>query len=251
MIISQEDFEEYVIATFPDVTESLPSNRRVVEYCQYCKAKMGMIVKQGEYPAFTQWTSPGTQKQKPDYRHPFIVFFECPDCEAKRRWFLYEVDGRKYKVFYLPGDIGHEIDELPTEPPSLRKAYSEAIRAYDANCPMAAAAMIRRALQVITRDILGAPPGKLHNELKSLKGIPNKLGVVLSQDFHDNAYIIKETANQAAHPDEDPDLLDFDEEDARNLHQLFLEVVTEIFVVPAASRRAREEMMNRRKIKGK
>ena len=73
----------------------------------------------------------------------------------------------------------------------------------------------------------------------------------MSQDFHDNAYIIKETANQAAHPDEDPDLLDFEEEDARNLHQLFLEVVTEIFVVPAASRRAREEMMNRRKIKGK
>jgi hypothetical protein len=249
MIISQEDFNKYVAETYPDVTNSLQSDHRLFDYCPYCKARMGLDVIRRECVYYTIKRPPGLPVDKhPDKNYPHVCVFRCPDCKAERRWFLHEIDGRSYRIMSIPGDSGAEIDELPSDPPALRRAYSEAIRSFDANCPMAAAAMIRRALQVITRDILGAPRGNLATELKWLRGKPNKLGLSLSQDFHENAYIIKETANQAAHPDEDPDLLFFTEQDARDLNTIFLDLVTELFVVPEAGRRAKEEMIKRRKI---
>jgi hypothetical protein len=48
----------------------------------------------------------------------------------------------------------------------------------DANAPLAAAAMFRRALQVITRDLLGAKPGNLGVELKEVVGKNYNGGVV-------------------------------------------------------------------------
>ena len=113
---------------------------------------------------------------------------------------------------------------------------------------MAAAAMFRRALQVITRDILGASPGNLASELKSLVGKENKLGVRLSRSFDNHSYLIKEIGNQAAHPDADPDLLSFTYEDAMDLHAIFLELISELFVAPAAAARAVQSLMDRRKI---
>lgn len=250
MILSQDDFDKYVAETYPDVTDSLESNHRLFEYCPYCQARMGLDVIRREYVYYLVQRGPSASvEQKADANHPYICVFRCPDCKAERRWYLYRVNSRTYRIMSIPGDSGAEIDELPADPPALRIAYSEAIRSFDANCPMAAAAMIRRALQVITRDILGAPRGNLGNELKWLQGKPNKVGVTLSQDFHKNAYIIKETANQAAHPDEDPDLLSFTDEDARQLNMIFLDLVTDLFVVPEAARRAKEEMIRRRKIR--
>jgi hypothetical protein len=250
MILSQDDFDQYVTETYPDVTDSLESEHRLFEYCPYCKARMGLDVIRREYVYYLVKQVPdGPVVKRADNTYPYICVFQCPDCKAERRWFLYSVNRRTYRIMSIPGDSGAEIDELPADPPVLRKAYSEAIRSFDANCPMAAAAMIRRALQVITREILGAPRGNLGAELKWLRGKPNKLGLTLSQDFHENAYIIKEAANQAAHPDEDPDLLSFTEEDARDLNTIFLDLVTELFVVPEAGRRAKEEMIKRRKIR--
>ncbi|GAI83570.1 unnamed protein product, partial [marine sediment metagenome] len=120
---------------------------------------------------------------------PYFVIFRCPECNAERRWLVCDIDGQKYRLLSIPGEGDWDIPELPIDPPSLRKAYAEAMRCLNANAPMAAAAMLRRAVQVITRDILGAPTGNLGNELKWLKGKQNTLGIVLSQDFHDNAYI--------------------------------------------------------------
>ena len=250
MILSQDDFDKYVVANYPEVTDSISSERRIFEYCPYCRARMGMDVLHLGYVYKLVKTTPMREPEKRiDHDYPKVCVFRCPDCKSERRWFLYEVYQRLYRIMSIPGDSGAEIDELPLEPVALRKAYEEAIHALDANCPMAAAAMIRRALQVITRDILGAPPGNLGVELNWLKGKPNKLGVILSQDFHGNAYVIKEAANQAAQPDTAPDLLSFTDEDARNLNSIFLDLVTELFVIPEATKRAKDEMMKRRKIK--
>ena len=104
------------------------------------------------------------------------------------------------------------------------------------------------ALQIITRDILGAKPDSLANEIKSLIGVKNKLGITLINDFSENSYIVKECGNQGAHPDKDPDLLDFAPEDARNLYNIFLEIVSDLFVAPIAAKKAREDLLNKRKI---
>jgi hypothetical protein len=150
----------------------------------------------------------------------------------------------------VPSEGLEDIDELPEEPPSLRIAYRQAIRAMDANAHLAAAAMFRRALQVITRDLLGTKPGNLGVELKEAVGKSYK-GAIVSEDFGNVGYIVKEAGNQGAHPDKDPDLLEFTSKDAQDLRQIFMELVSELFIVPAATRKARAEFLARRKIKAK
>jgi hypothetical protein len=72
--------------------------------------------------------------------------------------------------------------------------------------------------------------------------------VTISHDFSNVAYLVKEAGNQGAHPDEDVDLLDFTEQDALELQGIFLDLVSEIFVVPEAARKSREAFAARRKI---
>lgn len=120
----------------------------------------------------------------------------------------------------------------------------------DANAQLAAAAMFRRALQIITRELLQAKPGNLANELNEVVG-KSYNGVTVTANFANNAYIVKEVGNQGAHPDADPDLLDFTAQDAEDLQQIFMEIVSELFIIPAAARKAREEFMARRKVLAK
>jgi hypothetical protein len=61
-------------------------------------------------------------------------------------------------------------------------------------------------------------------------------------------YIIKEVGNQGAHPDKDPDLLNFTAQDAEDLQQIFMELVGELFIVPAAIQKAKLEFLARRQV---
>jgi Domain of unknown function (DUF4145) len=246
LLFTNDEFEDYIAETFPEVSTAFISQKRIVDYCPHCNTSLALEI----YSMAFVEVKDRLGNSRRVLHLPYFVMFHCPECKAERRWLLYDISGRKYRLLSIPGEGDWDIPELPIDPPSLRKAYAEAMRCLNSNAPMAAAAMLRRAVQVITRDILGAPPSQLGNELKWLSGRENKLGVVLSQDFHDNAYILKETGNQAAHPDADPDLLEFTEEDSRHLHNIFLEMIAELFVVPDAKRKARDGILKRRKIRG-
>jgi hypothetical protein len=204
---------------------------------------------------------------------PYSVVLACPVCKSRAIWIVYRTetppngDGplpekglltkspfktiRIYRIAAIPPEGKHEIPELPENPAALRIAHSEAVRCLDNNCPMAAAAMFRRALQIITRDVLGAKHGKLATELASLVGKENKLGVVLTTSFNKCGYILREVGNQAAHPDGDPDLLSFTHQDAQDLYDIFLKIVAELFVAPVAAKKATEGLMTRRKLQEK
>lgn len=108
--------------------------------------------------------------------------------------------------------------------------------------------MFRRALQVITRDIIKVPPAwGLGTELKSAVGMSYN-GVTIKKDFADNGYFIKEAGDQAAHPDPNPDLLNFTAQDAEDLRKLFVEIALELFILPDVIKKARENVLNRRQI---
>lgn len=243
VFVSQEQFEQYVATHFPEVTQELLKGR-IIKFCPGCNTKIGFEILESRF----------NYEGSSNFSHPYSKVIECPECSRGAIWVLYNVrnadqkTSRTYRLVALPGESAHDIAELPSNPPALRKAYHEAIRSLEANNPMAAAAMFRRALQVITREILGVNPGKLAIELKSLMGKTNKLGITLSEDFHENSYIIKEVANQATHPDGDIDLIDLTQEDAQNLYELFLELVGELFVIPTAKEQARRELLARRKV---
>src|SRR5262249_44469762 len=132
---------------------------------------------------------------------------------------VFKAYSRFYRITSLPSEGIEDIEELPREPPALREAYRQAIRAMDANAHIAAAAMFRRALQVITRELLGATPGNLANELREVVGKTFN-GGVLTESFANIGYIVKEAGNQGAHPDQAPDLLSFTADDAADLQRL-------------------------------
>jgi hypothetical protein len=243
---------KYIVENYTEVSkERLDASHWALE-CSTCRVKCGFQLvaldgygEQAEYGRFRK-----------EFKAPLAYLFRCPACSEFKVWIVYErslqaADGRwntrYFRVTAIPSEGLEDIEELPADPPGLRIAYKQAIRAMDANANIAAAAMFRRALQVITREVLGAKPGNLANELKEIIG-KTYGSVTITADFTAVASIVKEAGNQGAHPDKDPDLLDFTAEDMHDLQNIFMELVSELFIVPAAARKARIEFATRRKI---
>ncbi len=259
MFKSAADQAEYIRENFIKVTSKRISDRHWDMECIHCKVVRGFDVLTENFIQHRHFAKEGEELNLPT-----LYLFRCPVCRGMMQWIVYAVLPAKivktsgqavdtadlieyYRAMSLPASGSDDIEELPADPPQLRKAYSQAVRAMDANAPLAAVPMFRRALQIITRDILGATPGNLAGELRKLVGKQFN-GATITQDFSDVGYIIKEAGNQGAHPDKDIDLLDFTEQDARDLQEIFLSLVSELFVVPAAVKKTREAFLQRRKI---
>lgn len=251
-----EDQIAYIRDNYPEVSDSRIDDDHWDLYCSVCKGVRGFqVVERSE----GRIHSPFYGSYSIDNEAPQAVYFRCPVCKSYKQWVIYkitvkeEVNGKikqvtkRYRVASLPNDGVEEIEELPSEPKSLRVAYKQAIRAMDANAHIAAAVMFRRALQVITRDILKAEPNVLGKELKGVIGKKFN-GITITNDFSDVGYIVKEVGNQGAHPDDDPDLLDFTAQDSEDLQKIFMELVSELFVLPKIQSKAREDFLRRRKI---
>ena len=252
MFINSNELKWYVMENYPEITDSRIDDDHWDFQCSFCEVTRGFQVTKraisGDLTNYGQFDQ--------DLDSPKTYSFRCPVCKGFKQWIIYELslpdstgkyERRYFRVSAVPNDGLEEIEELPLDPPSLRTAYKQAIRAMDANANIAAAAMFRRALQIITRDLLGAKPGTLDKELNEVVG-KSFNGGTISTSFASVGYIIKEAGNQGAHPDKDPDLLDFTPEDAEDLQNIFMEVVSELFVIPAAKERAKQEFMARRKI---
>lgn len=255
MFSSNEAWKKYVQSTYVEVTDSRLNESHWDLLCTSCKVTRGFQVTQRINAGVT--TEYGTFQI--DHLAPVTYVFRCPVCKNFKQWIIFVINRAEmvggnttykdhfYKVTSIPNEGLEDIEEMPQDPPSLRIAYRQAIRAMDANANLAAAAMFRRALQIITRDLLGATPGNLANELREVVGRSHSGGTITST-FSDVGYIIKEAGNQGAHPDKDPDLIGFTPNDAEDLQRIFMEMVSELFVIPAASRKAKEDFLARRKI---
>lgn len=247
---------KYIIENYPEITDSRIDSEHWDIFCTRCKIVLGFqVISTDTVERGSSYSSTyGIKKLS-----PYSIFFRCPICNAYKQWIVYNVQeleqagdkkiwvDRIYRIGSIPGEGSEEIDEIPTDPPSLRTSYIQAIRAMDANAHIAAAAMFRRALQVITREILGATPGNLANELEEVVGKEFN-GETITRDFREIGYIIKEAGNQGAHPDKDPDLLNFSSQDAQDLQKVFMEIVSDLFIIPKAKKKAREDFLKRRKI---
>jgi hypothetical protein len=251
MFQSSGELAQYILENYPEVTDNRIDQAHWDLQCTHCKITRGFQVIRREVTGDTATTYYNAAFER-DYEAPVTYLFRCPVCKAFKQWIVYELVGpdgkhRFFRVTSVPSEGLEDIDELPNDPPSLRTAYRQAIRAMDANAPLAAAAMFRRALQVITRDLLGATPGNLGVELRQVVGRKYEAAVV-TNDFATVGYIIREAGNQGAHPDKDPDLLDFTPQDAQDLQDIFMDLVSELFIVPAAAKKARDDFLTRRKI---
>lgn len=253
MFANNADLVKYVSDTFLEVTDSRINDEHWDLLCTKCKITRGFqVITRAQ--AFTE--SQYGKSYGTDYSAPVVYLFRCPVCKAYKQWIVYGFQTQNeagkwinhyYRLASVPNEGLEDITELPEKPPALRAAYLEAVRAMDANANMAAAAMFRRALQIITRDLLGAKPGTLASELKQVVGKEFN-GAKITNSFATVGYIVKEAGNQGAHPDKDPDLLAFTAADAQDLQRIFMEMVSDLFIVPAAVAKAKEDFMTRRKI---
>lgn len=252
MFKEKEDLVLYILQNYPEVTDSRIDTKHWDLACGTCKVTRGFQLTRRS----VNGTTDGYGNFSRDFAAPITYDFRCPVCAEFKQWIVYDLSlpdkGGKlrthhFRVTSVPSEGLEEIAELPEDPPQLRTAYKQAIRAMDANANIAAAAMFRRALQIITRDLLGAKPGNLANELNQVVGTSFN-GETVTKNFVEIGYIIKEAGNQGAHPDKDPDLLDFTAEDADDLQAVFMELVSELFIVPAAIQKAKQDFMATRKI---
>jgi hypothetical protein len=260
MFQNPDDLENYIRENYPEVTDQRIDDDHWDLECNHCKLTRGFQVIKCSISEIPSRRYGGARDFKEDFYAPHTYLFLCPVCKAFKQWIVYVIElptgeGRKledhfFRITSLPGEGLEDIDELPTDPPSLRTAYRQAIRAMDANAHLAAAAMFHRALQVITRDLLGAKSDNLANELNEVVGKTYN-GVVVTNNFAKVGYIIKEAGNQGAHPDQDLDLLDFTSQDAQDLQGIFMELVSDLFIVPAAVQKAKDDFLARRKIVAK
>lgn len=253
MFANTADLETYIIENYPEVTDSRIDKDHWDLECTFCKVTRGFQLWKryisGEPAQYHD------DRFDEDFDAAKTYIFRCPVCNGFKQWIVFEIHSdehhlhtpRYFRVTSLPSEGVEEINELPNDPPSLRIAYRQAVRAMDANAHLAAAVMFRRALHVITRDLLGAKPGNLANELNEIVGETYN-GAVITKNFANVGYIIKEAGNQGAHPDKDPDLLDFTSQDTQDLQDIFMELVSELFIVPAAKEKAKAEFLARRKI---
>lgn len=191
----------------------------------------------------------------------FATFFiQCPNC--KRQSFIMTVilsryDDEEneslydyYKIYNLPTrNSQFETKDIPEKYSLLKKTVVEAKYNLQHGQFMSATIMFRRGLQILAKDILGAKGDTLFKQLEWLKPNENCLKVSLTELFHDNSKLIRQVGNQGAHPDEDTELQEFSEEDANGVHDLFLILVNEIFVLPAKMKAMKEELSKRRKLK--
>lgn len=258
MFNTKEDLEKYVESNYLQVTDFRIDDDHYNIYCENCKVVRGFQVT--EQRATQVLTGNMYEKYLViDLQYPQTIQFRCPVCTAFKMWLIFEVKyankseagtehfSKYFRITSIPGEGIEDIEELPEKPKALREAYRQAIRSMDANAHLAAAAMFRRALQVITRDILSAKPGNLADELKEIIGKEHN-GVKITKNFQDKGYIIKEIGNQGSHPDKDIDLLEFTIQDSKDLKDIFMELVVELFVVPKAIQKTKEDFLKRRKL---
>ena len=175
MFQNTTDLKNYVRENYPEVTDQRIDDDHWDLECTHCKLTRGFQVIRHDIAGIDNARRyGGALAFKRNFDTPRIYLFRCPVCKAFKQWIVYELTRRNdagsthyFRVTSVPSEGLEDIEELPKDPPSLRTAYRQAIRATDANAHLAAAAMFRRALQVITRDLLGAKPGNLANELKA------------------------------------------------------------------------------------
>lgn len=154
-----------------------------------------------------------------------------------------------YKLLNLPTQvISYSLEYIPENFQSLIDTTSEALYCMEHNKNISAVILFRRALQIIAKDILGGKGKNLYNQLTWLKENENNLKIDLSEMFHDNSSLIKNIGNQGAHPEADEDLKSFTANNVAQLHDLYLTIVTEIFIKPEKLRKLKEELKTNRKL---
>lgn len=254
--LNEEDFKKHIKLNYKLIHKGSEKNWKALSAtCDFCKRDV--FIKVGK----RSHSHPSSDKT---FFPDFSTFeIQCPSCNRKSYLQVIALEAEKdpnnkfgfttyefYKLYNLPSETDRdELKDIPLDAHSLRETIFEALFCLEGGQYISATIMFRRGLQILAKDILGAPNNNLFEQLKWLKTNPNKLNVNLSALFHDNSELIRKVGNQGAHPDSDLSLHSFTEDDANTLHDLFIMLVNDVFVIPLKLKTMQSELIERRKLK--
>ena len=131
------DQTQYIIDNFPEVTDQRLDAAHWDLLCTHCKAIRGFQVTRSEIQSFEVQYG----EYHANHEGPRTLYFRCPVCKTFKIWLVFRLGTHNephwFRITSIPSDGLEEIDELPEDPPSLRTAYRQAIRAMDANAHLA------------------------------------------------------------------------------------------------------------------
>jgi len=245
MFEKDSSYVDYIIGNFTNITPLFIDLNHIKEYCMLCKATMGFEIDSVPIPA---------EKKHLVLKTPQPLLLTCPVCHSFKVWIVQNIFLRdnnntgsiqRYRLMSIPKEQP-EIPEMPDKPPYLKKLYLEGVKCLEAGCPMAAAVVFKRAIHVLTRELLGATPGTLLSEFRSIINKRNKLGIVLHETFKNNPYLEKESSLTTKSASSGHDMISFTDEDAYTLHEIFIELVVMLFVLPNSVNQAREQLLTKK-----
>lgn len=126
-----------------------------------------------------------------------FYFLQCPRCRDVTVWMMWhpgaECGRQLTRVYPLPrSDHPKAPDDAPR---AIAKAYEDACRVLPIS-PVAAAALARRALQMILREVLTVPPADLFREIEAARAM---LPGWIVDALHD----LRRVGNFTVHPEKD------------------------------------------------
>ena len=276
-VLNEQEFISYIQSNYQKIYETekwTDFNSEMDGFCQNCRRDVYFKIRSKIYHEMYYYNR--------DNELPSMVtyFIECPKCHRQRfvqlllikvcqtfnkegiivetveendnddEGFTSKTHYELYELYTLPTkEDSFAIKDIPDKYLILKQSVAEAMFGMTHGKFISSAIMFRRALQIITKDILGAKGKTLYNQLEWLKGNDNLLKIDLTALFHDNSKLIKDVGNQGAHPDDDITLQNFTEEDVNGLHDLFLVIINEIFIKPEKLKAIQAELISNRKLK--
>src|ERR1039458_3797595 len=129
------DLRKYISENYPEVSDHRINDDHWDIECTVCKVTRGFQLTRKA----VLHTQVGYSDYKRDFDSPVAYLFRCPVCHAFKQWIVYEWqeqnaesgkwEWKRYRMSSVPSEGLEDISELPENPPSLRVAYRQAIRA--------------------------------------------------------------------------------------------------------------------------
>jgi hypothetical protein len=164
-----------------------------------------------------------------------FYFYQCPRCRDVTAWMMWhpgaECGRQLSRVYPLPRSQHPTAPDAA--PPAIARAYEDACRVLFIS-PVAAAALARRALQMILRNVVGVAPADLFKEIEAAR---NTLPAWIVAGLHD----LRKVGNFALHPEKDAltgEMLEPEPGEA----ELTLDLVAALFQHLYAGRHAAEQL---------
>lgn len=146
-----------------------------------------------------------------------------------------------YSFFVWPRELVRRFSELDQVPEQYRKDYEEAVAVLPSSA-RASAALSRRCLQNLLRNVAKVRRGKLADEIGEFVNRTRGLSPVTAEEMQE----LRELGNLALHPDKVEALLPVDAQEAEWMLDT-LESLFEFFFVAPKLRDERKARLNKRK----